>query len=309
MGFYLTLVTGGIYMFTISGWFFLSGAQKTLVFLVVPLPYISIFLASSSDPGVITPANHKAAVIMYPYDRINFFPPPHALPCRTCHFQKPARSKHCSVCKVCVAKHDHHCIWINNCIGLSNIRYFVFFLLSTDLLLAVGGVLSFGVLNTVLKREGIDSSALGWIEWSRFMGLAVIDQAYIGAVFLLCILCSILSGTFTFYHLYLIWAGTTTNETTKWSDWKDDIRDGIVFRAEVDEEVDIALEEVVDECKSWPRKSGQCLYRIEPGKTEDLPRARGVLWQRVESLVEVDNIYDLGGLENFKGVIWPGKLQ
>jgi hypothetical protein len=297
MGFYLTLVTGGIYMFTISGWFFLSGAQKTLVFLVVPLPYISIFLASSSDPGVITPANHKAAVIMYPYDRINFFPPPHALPCRTCHFQKPARSKHCSVCKVCVAKHDHHCIWINNCIGLSNIRYFVFFLLSTDLLLAVGGVLSFGVLNTVLKREGIDSSALGWIEWSRFMGLAVIDQAYIGAVFLLCILCSILSGTFTFYHLYLIWAGTTTNETTKWSDWKDDIRDGIVFRAEV------------DECKSWPRKSGQCLYRIEPGKTEDLPRARGVLWQRVESLVEVDNIYDLGGLENFKGVIWPGKLQ
>ncbi|KAL9938603.1 hypothetical protein V8E36_002322 [Tilletia maclaganii] len=41
---------------------------------------------------------------------------------------KPERSHHCSVCKTCVVKYDHHCPWINACVGLGNERYFVLFL-------------------------------------------------------------------------------------------------------------------------------------------------------------------------------------
>lgn len=307
--FYLTLVTGGIYMFVSSAWHFLSTPQRVLVLVVCPLPYISLYLAATSDPGMITHSNYKTAIAMYPYDRVNFFPAPQTPPCRTCHLPKPARSKHCSVCKGCVAKHDHHCIWINNCVGLLNTRHFLFFLLSTNALLVTGASLSLCVLNTVLKHMGgIAVRDLLWGPWARLLLMALIEEVYIGAVFLMCVLCGILSFTFTIYHAYLIWAGTTTNETSKWADWCDDIREGMIFKADLEEDVEMYPGGVYQDeaSKTWPHKSRQCLFRIERGRTEDLPR--GMLWHRVDGMDEVDNIYDLGGKRNLNDVLWPGKL-
>ena len=48
--------------------------------------------------------------------------------CKYCKEIKPLRTHHCSLCGICILKMDHHCPWINNCIGHNNQRYFLLFL-------------------------------------------------------------------------------------------------------------------------------------------------------------------------------------
>lgn len=49
--------------------------------------------------------------------------------CKRCQSWKPERAHHCSVMGRCVLKMDHHCIWLVNCVGLLNYKFFLLFLL------------------------------------------------------------------------------------------------------------------------------------------------------------------------------------
>ncbi|KAK8636197.1 hypothetical protein V6N13_004903 [Hibiscus sabdariffa] len=53
--------------------------------------------------------------------------------CTHCQNGKPPRCHHCSICRRCVLKMDHHCVWVVNCVGARNYKFFLLFLIYTFL--------------------------------------------------------------------------------------------------------------------------------------------------------------------------------
>ncbi|XP_071369369.1 palmitoyltransferase ZDHHC23-B-like isoform X1 [Centroberyx affinis] len=49
--------------------------------------------------------------------------------CPVCRVVRPPRAGHCRICDVCVLRLDHHCVWINSCVGQANHRSFLLTLL------------------------------------------------------------------------------------------------------------------------------------------------------------------------------------
>ncbi|CAD5216100.1 unnamed protein product [Bursaphelenchus okinawaensis] len=48
----------------------------------------------------------------------------HTPSCATCQKYKPPDAHHCQLCDTCIVGMDHHCIWIGQCVGAHNHRYF-----------------------------------------------------------------------------------------------------------------------------------------------------------------------------------------
>jgi palmitoyltransferase ZDHHC13/17 len=74
----------------------------------------------SSNPGLVPLPKNVSLLELYknPSNQI----------CTECKILKPDRSRHCYFCTRCVYRYDHHCQWVNNCIGLRNNSVFFFFL-------------------------------------------------------------------------------------------------------------------------------------------------------------------------------------
>ncbi|XP_077893262.1 palmitoyltransferase ZDHHC19-like isoform X2 [Ictidomys tridecemlineatus] len=61
------------------------------------------------------------------------------------------RTFHCKRCDICVEEFDHHCRWVNNCVGRRNIRLYLLLLVS--LCLYLGTVLATCVVFIICRRN------------------------------------------------------------------------------------------------------------------------------------------------------------
>ncbi|XP_075421803.1 palmitoyltransferase ZDHHC4 isoform X1 [Ascaphus truei] len=200
--------------------------ELELKWLYIFLPYALItinlyyfYLCCVTDPGTLTRQNEVSYMQVYDYDDIMFH---RDRRCPTCQLLKPARSKHCSVCKGCVQRFDHHCVWVNNCVGAFNIRYFLFYLLSLTLAaVSVAGVITAFLLQVVLLSHMMTAAYIDVEGHEHLMSIAFIIQhlflTFPRMVFTLgfLLILVLLLGGYSCFVLHLCLTNQTTNEWCK----------------------------------------------------------------------------------------------
>ncbi|KZO98845.1 zf-DHHC-domain-containing protein [Calocera viscosa TUFC12733] len=91
--------------------------------------------------------------------------------CYKCEVVKPYRSHHCSTCATDVLMFDHHCLWIGQCVGARNRKFFVNFL-EWGVLLAIYIFITLVVANASLAYSNdLDGEMIAVIAISGFFML------------------------------------------------------------------------------------------------------------------------------------------
>ncbi|KAK9712167.1 palmitoyltransferase for Vac8p [Basidiobolus ranarum] len=115
--------------------------------------------------------------------------------CKHCGTHKPQRCHHCSSCDQCILKMDHHCPWINRCVGWRNYKIFYLLILYTSLYCIYIPASVLYPLVTRYNGQGIH------IEW-----LILVVLAALAGVFLTVL---------TVFHTKLIMRNQTTIENIR----------------------------------------------------------------------------------------------
>jgi len=289
---YTVLVVGGYLMFVKDAFPMMPNPyvpeyHKYIAHLGVSITMGLFLYASVADPGEIKSSNVQAFLKVFPYDEMLY----HPKNCTTCLIQRPARSKHCSLCKKCIARFDHHCPWINNCVGDFNLRWFLIFLFATGVLCSYCAYLCGYNLYAMLEASKIfqmkykdpATGAISSVPYSIMLGYCL---QYGGTLFPLGFFTAVISLVmygFLGYHLWLLRHNTTTNEQYKWQDYMDYI--------------------------SWYKQreeqqaKGNTTNQKEDAMFKDLPPPKFSVGK--SGTIHLKNMYNKGWINNIKSVLFP----
>lgn len=224
------------------GWLFMAVLGAGAFLLIVPavMPSLWPLLYSLlTSLFVLHAVAHFAALVLDPADpRLRKLKPTStAVPefdrtkhahviengrCHLCNIETSGpRTKHCSVCNKCVGRFDHHCKWLNHCIGGRNYAAFLVCVVSAALACLLVVVLSV----TVLICYHVDQTKLAIWYYSPFDGTEYEPHSFnmfaldagvflflVGGVGCLAALAACLLLHLCIFHVYISYRGITTYE-------------------------------------------------------------------------------------------------
>ncbi|KAL8051725.1 hypothetical protein ABFS82_06G165000 [Erythranthe guttata] len=107
--------------------------------------------------------------------------------CDKCSAHKPPRAHHCRVCRRCVLRMDHHCSWINNCVGHRNYKsyllliFYAFIASTYSAIIIIGSALNKdweSTINRNLKAFHIGCGVLS-VSLSAMLGTLLAWHVYL----------------------------------------------------------------------------------------------------------------------------------
>ena len=176
-------------------------------------------------------------------DQLIYLPRSTARMCGLCNAPKPPRTHHCSTCKRCFLKMDHHCVWLDNCVGYGNYKFFFCLLFWATFMCG----LIFGATLEALIQQ---------LVFSTLEGVSVVWLIMTILSFALGLSTLMLLG----YHSYLISRGMTTIEHIEFTEERDDFkRRERIKRRQMERERTVAVE-----VTNRPSFNNKCLVATEP---------------------------------------------
>ena len=121
-----------------------------------------------------------------------------------CYVTSTPRTKHCHECRKCVQGFDHHCVYLQSCVGAANYRTFLLLLLTMTTW--TGGLLAVDVALLLAPTEGAAAFDRCGSRDSTPRLVLLVAHA------LLSLACVVLVSGLLALHCYLLSTGQTTYE-------------------------------------------------------------------------------------------------
>jgi len=122
--------------------------------------------------------------------------------CVVCRVKRDMRSHHCKECGRCVSRLDHHCPWIDNCVGIGNQRAFYFFIVS----LLTSIVLFYYEVALYTVDAAVPLWTDGRLNFTKFEPIIVLVAVAFNVVWLAFV------GALVMRHSGYMWVNMTTYE-------------------------------------------------------------------------------------------------
>lgn len=175
------------------------------------LVFLFFFIASCKNAGILKPDKQRSFLELL--RDIN----PADL-CPECKVIRSARSRHCAICNQCVERFDHHCPWINNCVGIGNHNAFLLFLFTIWFKIIFHiGIVIYAIIQTNENELNCILDDNKWCNKLTFNHPEILTNYYV--FYSSCVLCIIiclfyllLSSVLLQTHCQNYMANRTTNE-------------------------------------------------------------------------------------------------